>query len=270
MSGNEFDQTARESRKKQSPSHFISRDWAWEYLRRNAHFVESWFAAHPKFEIVSKVDSVTTLRTHASTTELNPWGVLYADPPTVAADAAAVIWQPQLCSDVLWTVTEPYGTRAGVNRFCLREMNVPSLLLLASDAIQNLLFLGSGRGVQLVAHGASLLEPVHMFVNAAPVSKKIHRQFMTLSCFNDLRLRGRVMPSHRPRASDSLRLRRALIALDGCLSGLSNYEIAISLYGERHVKAGWSDPERYFYDHVRKLIGRGKTLMNGGYLRYLR
>jgi len=270
MSGNDFDPAARASRKKQSSGHFISRDWAWEYLRRNTHFVESWFSAHPKFEIVDKVDSVTTLRTHTSTTELNPWGVLYADPPTVAADAASVIWQPQLCSDVLWTVTEPYRTRAGVNRFCLREMDVPSLLLLASDAIQHLLFLGNGRGVQLAAAGASLLEPVHIFVYAVPAAKKLHRQFMTLSCFTDLRLRGRVMPSHRPRASDSLRLRRALIALDGCLSGLSNYEIAVSLYGERHVEAGWSDPERYLYNHIRKLIGRGKTLMNGGYRRFLR
>jgi len=56
--------------------------------------------------------------------------------------------------------------------------------------------------------------------------------------------------------------------LDGRLAGAIYREIAIPLVGEARVAVNWSDPRNHLFDHARRAVWRGRTLMNGGYRRF--
>jgi hypothetical protein len=61
---------------------------------------------------------------------------------------------------------------------------------------------------------------------------------------------------------------RALQALDGALSGASQREIAVALFGVDSVARNWhADSE--LRARIRYLIRRARALMNGGYRRLL-
>src|SRR4029434_3636488 len=68
----------------------------------------------------------------------------------------------------------------------------------------------------------------------------------------------------------SRRLLTVLTALDGYLAGLAQREIAEKLFGPSRVRRDWRDPGGHLRDQVRRAIGRGRTLMSGGYLAFLR
>ena len=58
--------------------------------------------------------------------------------------------------------------------------------------------------------------------------------------------------------------------LDGSLAGASHRNIAIALFGPERVEADWNDPGENLRDRVRRAVKRGRDLMNGGYLKFLR
>lgn len=61
------------------------------------------------------------------------------------------------------------------------------------------------------------------------------------------------------------RLDVTLRALDGWISGLSQKEIAISLFGIARVETDWGRGHDHLKSQIRRLIKRGRWLMDGGY-----
>jgi hypothetical protein len=61
-----------------------------------------------------------------------------------------------------------------------------------------------------------------------------------------------------------------LRALDGSLQGMSQREIATILVGAERVATDWRHPGQHLRGRVRRAVGRGYALMNGGYLALLR
>lgn len=64
-------------------------------------------------------------------------------------------------------------------------------------------------------------------------------------------------------------MRWVLRALDGSIAGASHREIGIVLFGKARVERDWADPGDHLRDIVRRAIKRGRSLMNGGYKRFL-
>jgi hypothetical protein len=56
-----------------------------------------------------------------------------------------------------------------------------------------------------------------------------------------------------------------LIALDGLLAGRSYRDIAQVIYGSDRIGQTWTQDTRSLKDRVRRAVGRGLQLMNGGY-----
>jgi hypothetical protein len=69
----------------------------------------------------------------------------------------------------------------------------------------------------------------------------------------------------RPGHVDCIRLRDALICLDGKASGASHRSIAEVIYGSQLVAADWGDTDSPMRQKIKRDLVRGRRLMNGGY-----
>ncbi|WP_170937232.1 MULTISPECIES: DUF2285 domain-containing protein [Rhodomicrobium] len=72
-----------------------------------------------------------------------------------------------------------------------------------------------------------------------------------------------IQPALRSWSTQTLRLRNALIALDGHAAGASYREIAAIIFGKERVTKDWPDPS--LKDRVRRSLRRGQAYANGGY-----
>jgi len=166
--------------------------------------------------------------------------------------------------------SHPLDAAVDAGRFSLDDMQIPSVLLLMPERKQSVLFLDSGRGLQVSISGESVRQPVLLSADAVPGHGDYKRQIKSLACFNDLRITGRLVPCHYLKSSGSDRLRDVIHALDCSLAGMSWEEIATALFGDEAVRKSWRDPNRCLYQHTHRLVKRGRELMNGGYLRFLK
>ena len=141
--------------------------------------------------------------------------------------------------------------------------------MLTPDGMQHVLFREGARSLQLTVSGASILEPVHLLVDAVSPLPEGRWQRSLLACLDDLHHHGRLRMRYFPPHPRRHRLMFVLRALDGWLAGASYREIAIALFGAQRVAADWTDPRRYMLDGVRRAVSRGRQLMTGGYRQLL-
>ena len=136
--------------------------------------------------------------------------------------------------------------------------------LLIDDRRRNHLLLARGPlALQLLIDGADLLSgPVRLDV--------IIRGMTSLSASIDKLavLRRLLAPDCKPLepngwSARTLRLRNALVALDGHTAGASYRDVATVIFGKDRVASDWPDPS--LKDRVRRSLSRGEAYSNGGY-----
>jgi hypothetical protein len=69
---------------------------------------------------------------------------------------------------------------------------------------------------------------------------------------------------------ERLELRDALIALDGQCVGASRREVACVMLGSKLVDAEWPDPDAPLRHKIKRDLGRGHNLIDGGYRELLK
>jgi Uncharacterized conserved protein len=139
----------------------------------------------------------------------------------------------------------------------------------AADGRRQLLFAEEGRFLQLDLIGGTAAFPSPPL--SIPLSTTISSgQWQGLRQVADLLAHGHLRPPFHPPPGCARRLVLLLRALDGHLAGASHRRIAVALWGERRAAEEWSDPRRNLRDRVRRAVQRGRTLMAGGYRRFLR
>ena len=245
----------------------IHRDWAWEWLRRHPEFQMAWWKSRDTFEIAFSDSTLTIIHANANTSALKRWGCLCTGRPDIDARSANVFWLPSQTAGILRMHAVPANAKLDTTLFDLRRQPCPVSLLTMPDGMQHLLFNGTGHGIQLAVSGASLLEPVYLLADSLLGRREAKSRIEALHRYNDF-IAG--TPSPPSTNEQTKRLRQVLQALDGSLAGASNRDIAIALFGPERVEADWTDPGENLRDRVRRAVKRGRDLMNGGYLKFLR
>ena len=244
----------------------IRYDWPWEFLRRHPKYQASWSQTHDAFEIMSREPALTVIRARTNVSELERWGCLYTDMPNIDARSANVFWLPSRNAGVLHMHAMPASAGLDTALFDLRTF--PASVLIMPDGIQHIVFRGNGHGIQLAISGASMHEPVYLLADSVLGLREARWRLASLQRFNDLRAGAPLPPA--PAERHAARLKFVLQALDGSLAGALQRDIAVALFGEERVEAEWNDPRQTLRNRVRKAIRRGRALMRGGYLRFLR
>jgi hypothetical protein len=141
--------------------------------------------------------------------------------------------------------------------------------LLIDDRKRNHLLLICGNlALQLLIEGADLLSgPVYLnFI--IPGLTGIGSAIEKLVALRQILARPAELP-YTPRAwsAQTLRLRNALIALDGHAAGASYRDVAAVIFGKHRVARDWPDPS--LKDLVRRSLKRGQAYAGGGYLAFI-
>lgn len=243
----------------------MTRDrWAWEYLRRDPHYIEDSKSMAP--EDISELEvchSIKVYKSRVAQTIAERWGlVMMVDPGLNAIDANAV-WTASAFPDQVAINVVPRNP----GEACEIYDKTVTLCELShfTDSVgrEFLLTRGNGCLFQARCQGLSLLgiEPVKMdlrITDFESYDRKIKAQQEGMRVF------GNDPEAETPRWSKRTQmLRDGLIALDCLDLGMSQREIANVLYGHERVDAEWE--EGRMRDAVKYLIARATGLRDGGF-----
>jgi hypothetical protein len=188
----------------------------------------------------------------------------FVDPSQTSCEAHP-IWSPEAGAAVLTATAgsvPPSTSPADV----LSVLEVAGAVhLLIDDRKRNHLLLVCGNlALQLLIEGADLLSgPVYLnFI--VPGIAGIDSAIEKLAALRQILTRPSELlctPQHW--SAQTLRLRNALIALDGHAARASYRDVAAVIFGKDRVARDWPDPS--IKDHVRRSLRRGRAYSSGGY-----
>ncbi|MEJ0025940.1 MAG: DUF2285 domain-containing protein [Rhizomicrobium sp.] len=135
----------------------------------------------------------------------------------------------------------------------------------AGGAHQDVLFLDSGRRLQISLSGASLEDRVCLSPLAAPAGAGVTRRAELVLALDHLVAHGRLpRRMHRPEAG-AHRLLFILLARDGAQSRVPLRDTALVLFGETRMRDQWKENRRAMRAQMHRAVVRGDWLVAGGY-----
>jgi hypothetical protein len=234
--------------------------WAWEFLRRCPEY---------RLAYERHVADPVAISTAVQESALH-WGLLRFEDPSRSALEADVFWRMKACRQIL-------PLAAGVMRpgTAAETLNVEKLQCrttiypLGVEDRQDVLFAQEGRFLQLTIFGSVPLSEALLLTPALPSLPYCESRLVAVRRFTDLVKHGTLRPSLYQRERRAPRLMLVAQALDGWLARASYRDIGIALFGAARVERDWSHSGNHLRDQVRRAIGRGRTLADGGYRRFL-
>jgi len=227
------------------------RGWAWEFLRRNPEYRAMYGTGDAR----------------APTS----WGLLHFADPSLSALNADVFWRPDDCVDVLpMRLCRDPSLATGV---ALDLERLSCRIAVASEASvqrRDILLSEEGRFLQLAIFGDGDLNGTTLMVAALGEPNTVMARTASLRRLNDLLFNKTMRKVLYPYESRAARLITVLSALDGWLAQMPQREIAATMFSKARVEREWNDPRENLRDQVRRAIGYGQDLMNGGYRQFLR
>ena len=176
------------------------------------------------------------------------------------------MWLPA-CDAVTATALPARAAGEGEATLLLSALASVEHILRDARGLQHVVLRGNGAAMQLLIRGADVAaEPVVLRFSVPGLGA------IGDACRDLSRLRRILSPAPPPLplpgwTPTRLKLRDALIALDGRAAGASHRDIAAVLHGSAFVSANW---ELGLKERVRRHLTRGLTLAGGGYRALLR
>lgn len=218
---------------------------AWEYLRRNPEYRRDWH--HRK----------------RRPRQAQCWGLRLLVNPDLDARDAHPDWYPDPADVVqVYPDADPLD-----DALPFRLWALPGEKQLLHDGHRLLLIQRHAGQTLRLALSPSLQDGMaHVYAVRARPQLPLRWQ-TALATFNALQTHGHGAARGRSGRTAQLHM-RTLQALDGVQAGASQRQVAEVLFGAAAVAARWHS-DGQLRAHVRRLIARGRRLMQGGYYRLL-
>ena len=241
--------------------------WGWEYKRRDANLINAARKlSHHQPSRLCRSDGVTVYRLHRRLKLAEQFGLHFIPDPALSAFETTPFWLPEIMSAHLEAASE-VKNRLARGAAPLRWDEIPG---------EKHFLIAPGRRAKLVINAPGYAAQLAIEENALPVPQAVYMS---------LRLgAGHLMGSHmrhieefasfclgrqttcKPlRGMSPIKLRNALIALDGQLAGVSQRRIAEAIFGTETVRDDWDNGPRSYKSKTRRLIKKGVGLMKSGY-----
>jgi hypothetical protein len=249
---------------------YTLREWAWEFLRQNKQFQEAWRESYPNFTITEDKPNRRTIIESGLVSKLSRFGLRYSGAPHLDALSADVFWTPEATDDVLrmYAICRRKDL-SSPSLFRLENIACPVTRLIGADGVQHVLFREEGRALQLQIAGASLDEPVYLFAQTPVTPEQEAAYLRAVRRFEHLRGSGHLLEEDYRSETHTTRLSEVLQALKLSFVQPTYRAVATELYGEARVDADWRDSRTGMREHVRRLIRRGRDLVEGEYRNFL-
>jgi len=230
-------------------AHLPRNAWAWEYLRRNPHYLTAYMKRDTAF--------------------LAQWPLQRFEDPDIDARDANVFWCPDACRYVLPLTASLRCAQEDGHDFSLNGLQC-RVTIHREDDRWHILFAQDGRALQLEISGTDNLDNCALFTAVLPPPRLRTARLLALRRLSDLMTHRCLRPALYPPERRSARLIHVLRALDLSLARAPHRDIAIALFGRERVERDWHHAHNHLRDHVRRAITAGRELMEGGYRKFLR
>jgi len=238
--------------------------WGWELLRRDPRYRVAYRDALPRRPHSEQGRGPSDCDDCAS------WSLCVFENPDVDARSANVLWHPETRRDVLPLIA---GTRHGKTvgeRFSLKGLRCRVTVRREDTSNRcQILFAQDGRSLQLDIHGEVHFEDDVLVMQIVPAERLRGAQLLAKRRLADLMAHGYLRPSLYPAYKRRTRLIEVVRALDGDFAGVLQRDIALAQFGRDRVERDWHGSQNALRDHVRKTLEYGRSLMSGGYRRFL-
>jgi hypothetical protein len=249
---------------------FDLNDWGWEFLRRNEIYKSDWRATPAAMHAVALSDGTVLLRMRRRYPRAEKWGLFAFANPSRTAHEGFVLWLPRALRR---TIRAHCTTRIAdplIQMVRLASFRTKRVAVTGVDGVSVITMKGNGSTTSLVAHGWSVLTRPARVTFELDGFDELTARIDCLRMLQKLADPASTIPdAPLPSAVDN-RLRQALLALDGSLAGASYRQIATTIFGDERVRRDWDAASRFLKERTRRLVAKGRALMNGGYRELLR
>ncbi|WP_334538087.1 DUF2285 domain-containing protein [Bradyrhizobium sp. AZCC 2230] len=174
-----------------------------------------------------------------------------------------MFWLPTMSRRVIRARGTQLQHRDGAPKMSLADFKVSRTAVIGVDGVPVVTLKGPSSYVLLKIYGLPALASPASLVFELDDLEDIEGQTECLKTLQ--RFREDPAAVHRSPFANDERLRHALIALDGALAGKTYRQIAIAIFGEKHVAEEWNGMSQFLKDRTRRLVAKGRELMQGGY-----
>ncbi|MBS0471323.1 MAG: DUF2285 domain-containing protein [Proteobacteria bacterium] len=232
-----------------------STGWAWEFLRRS-----------PRYRLAYERD----LAEPAAKPSALDWGLLRFEDPKLSALEANPFWRMKVSPRTLPLVAGAMRPGTAVEKLDLEKLQCRTTVYpLGVEDRQDVLFAQDGRFLQLAVFGSVPLAEALLLTPALPALPYCENRLLAVRRLTDLVKHRTLRPSLYQRQRRAPRLTLVAQALDGWLARASYRDIGTALFGAARVERDWYHSGNHLRDQVRRAVGYGRALANGGYTRFL-
>ena len=244
--------------------------WAWEFRRRLPGLIGESRSSRAAPLKIKRGDGIDLIKMRAQCPRAKAHGLHFLPDPRKSAYETPIFWLPEVMATNLDAASEIHQQLSSSSEY-LSWKDVPGRksLLIIPGRRTKLAITSRGYAAQ-IAIGQSA-SPIPLAIYLTLKLHSGHRMIEKVRClewftnhcagidFEILPRRG-----YAPR-----KLRDALIALDGSLSGASQREIAAAIFGRESVRHDWAQGVYSYKSRTRRLIKKGRNLMEADYLKLL-
>lgn len=245
--------------------------WAWEFMRRNPALKKARRSESAvRARISRRTDGSVVCRLGQRCHIAESFGLHFIPDPACCAFEAELFWLPDVMSASFDAMAEFNSTPANTpQRFSWDKLPGEKLFLIAPGRRDKLVIRAPGYAAQLALDGAGAL-----IAQSVSITLRVGADRLEMKSLQQLEEFGRacggLAPRRKPlRGARPEKLRDALIALDGELSGIPRKRIGEAIFGSARVRGGWDDSNESYKKRTKRLVEKGLGLMSSHYRKLL-
>lgn len=237
--------------------------WSWEFLRRNSDYIRAWKEYLFKDVFEKPLDK-------KAMSEAAKFGLLFFVDPQMKSKSIDVFWSPKTTSYVLKCSLIQHNLNARLKNIILADVKLKLHYIELSDSCSHLLLKEGTGTIQLMFEDKLNLNTYFDFDIQIPTYCNFSEQLHSVICLEQLLLKQKCNIFKAFSPDKSKRLTEILFAYDLFKLGYLLREIAILVFGEEAVLDNWDGSSDFMKSRTRRLITRGKNLVNAGCSTFLK
>jgi hypothetical protein len=234
-------------------------DLAWEFLRRNPGYRSDYKGSQGTLERLPDRLGNPVFREKQIVKAARQWGLHHTPDPGERADAAGPFW---VLRPAPVSITFPIG----------RRQRSKDLSFLLHESVRPRLFIATkgGHYLDLTLSRRPYRLPVQnkgraLTLTVSDIGRLPEATALLSQMAEAPTKQGPAQTLPATWTAERLRLRLALIALDGMAARATYREIAAAIFGLKRANEAWASSSRALKDQIRRACQRGKELMAGAY-----
>jgi hypothetical protein len=236
-------------------------DLAWEFLRRHPAYRTEYETSQGMLKRLPDRLGIPVFQEQQVFRHARRWGLHHTPDPGKRADSLTPFWVLKPAPVI---IAFPIGGgQRGSDLSFLSHKSFGPRLLVEADGGHFLDLTLNGRLYRLPVQSETGTGPLTVTItDIVRLPEALALLSQILAVLTEQRL---VQPPSAPWTVERLRLRLALVALDGIAERASYREIAAAIFGVKHTKEASASSSRALKDQIRRACQRGKELMAGAY-----